>query len=222
MMKNMIVYVKEKPMNKLKKFLIKLIPNKKIRHAKLMQLRVHGNNNKIIGEIPLKTRLEIYGNNNKIIFGKNTQDFISKLHIGEKYDYIDNAVISIGDNCSAGMVDIRLRENNSYVNIGANTMISYDVNIWCSDTHSVLDSQNNITNFGKSIEIGDHVWIGMGVKIGKNTKIPSNSIVGWGSVVTKKFEKENIAIAGNPAKVIKENINWERKAPHQLLKERNK
>lgn len=207
-------------MKKLKKLLIKLIPNKKVRHAKLMQLRIHGANNKIIGEIPLKTRLEIYGNNNTIIFGKNTQDFISNIHMGEKLDYINNAVITIGDNCSAGLVDIRLREDNSVISIGDNSMISWNVCIWCSDTHSILDSQNNITNVGKSIEIGEHFWIGMGAKIGKNTKIPSNSIVGWESVVTKKFEKENIVIAGNPAKIVKENVNWDRKAPHQLLKEK--
>ncbi len=206
-------------MKKLKKFLIKLIPDKKVRHKKLMELRVHGTNNKIIGEIPLKTRLEIYGNNNTIIFGKNTHDFISNIHMGVRNAYVNNALIKIGDNCTAGLVDIRLCEDDSFVSIGDNGMISANVKIWCSDSHSVFDNENNITNYGKSVEIGEHVWIGMDVKIGKNTKISSNSIVGWGSVVTKKFEKENIIIAGNPAKIVKENIKWDRKGPQQILNE---
>ena len=47
----------------------------------------------------------------------------------------------------------------------------------------------------------------------KNTQIGSNSVVGYGSVVTKKFECENSLIVGFPAKVIKTGINWDRKPP---------
>jgi len=46
----------------------------------------------------------------------------------------------------------------------------------------------------------------MDVKINKNTKISDDSIVGWGSIVTKKFEDKNIIIAGTPAKIVKRNI----------------
>lgn len=48
-------------------------------------------------------------------------------------------------------------------------------------------------------------------KIGKNVKISDNSIVGWGSIVTRKFDEPNVIIAGIPAKVVKRGVNWDRK-----------
>lgn len=66
----------------------------------------------------------------------------------------------------------------------------------------------NRINISKDITIGEHVWIGANVSILKGCKIPNNSVIGTGAIVTKKFEKEGICIAGNPAKVVKEEINW--------------
>ena len=42
----------------------------------------------------------------------------------------------------------------------------------------------------------------------KDVTIPPNSIVGADSLVNKSFDRENIIIAGTPAKIVKENINW--------------
>ena len=47
-------------------------------------------------------------------------------------------------------------------------------------------------NYAESIEIGRHVWVGKDVKIGKNVRIADNSIVGWGSIVTKRFDEPNV------------------------------
>lgn len=38
--------------------------------------------------------------------------------------------------------------------------------------------------------------------------IPDGCIVGMGAVVAKQFSTANSVIAGNPAKIVKENINW--------------
>ena len=57
----------------------------------------------------------------------------------------------------------------------------------------------------------------MNARICKNTLIPDNCIVGISSVVTKKFETKNCVIAGNPAKVVKEDIKWNRMRPKQYL-----
>ena len=40
--------------------------------------------------------------------------------------------------------------------------------------------------------------------------ILDNSIVALGAVVCKKFEKENVLIACNPSKIIKENVSWKK------------
>lgn len=205
---------------KIKKFFIKLIPNKRLKHKYLLKLQVHGTNNEIIGEIPHKLNYKIYGNNNKIIFGKNTSGFTGNILIGTSDCFINNCCVEIGDNSAAFDSEIRLLEDNSFVKIGKNCMLSFGIKIWCSDTHSILNMDNKVTNIGKSIEIGNHVWIGADVKISKNVKTSDDSIVGWGSVVTKQFEKTNVIIAGNPAKVVKENINWNKKRPQQILNDR--
>ena len=69
--------------------------------------------------------------------------------------------------------------------------------------------EGNEKNFGKSMEIGRHVGVGKDKKIGKNVRIVDNSIIGWGSIVTRSVEESNVVIAGNPAKVVKRNINWD-------------
>lgn len=40
------------------------------------------------------------------------------------------------------------------------------------------------------------------------SKISDNSILGAKSVLAKKINEENVVIAGNPAKIIRRNINW--------------
>ena len=47
------------------------------------------------------------------------------------------------------------------------------------------------------------------VKIFKDVSIADNTVVANGSVVTKSFDKENVLLGGCPAKILKENINWE-------------
>ena len=206
-------------MRKLKKIFIKFIPFKKIRHQCEFKLNIHGKNNSWEGMLPKRINGQVYGNNNKIIFGENLQNFQAQIMIGTKDSPVNDCVLIIGANSTAGNVHILLLEDNSSITIGEDCMFSENVKIWCSDTHSILDSDNKVSNIGKFVEIGNHVWIGADVKICKNTKIADNSVVGWNSVVTKKFEKSNTVIVGNPAKVVKENINWDRRCPQQILNE---
>ena len=97
--------------------------------------------------------------------------------------------------------------------MGNDCMISYDVTVWCGDGHQVIDNHSQeIINVQKEpLNIGNHTWISNNVLITKNAKIPPNTIVGMGSVVSKKFTEEYTCIAGNPATVVKQNINWNRK-----------
>jgi acetyltransferase-like isoleucine patch superfamily enzyme len=50
----------------------------------------------------------------------------------------------------------------------------------------------------------------MGVVILKNVKIAEGCIIGRSAIVTKSFDKPNCAIAGNPAAVVKEKVEWAR------------
>jgi len=168
-----------------------------------------------------KVRIKIYGNNNSIKIHDNTYLHNVKLQIGFENSPVDNCCITIGNKTSINGSSLLLGEDNSEIKIGKECMFSFDVEMSCSDTHAILDEQGNLINRGESIIVGDHVWVCKNATIMKNTKIPNGCIVAQGSIVTKKFEKENSVIAGNPAKLVKENIRWDRVRPNKLLREKN-
>ena len=98
------------------------------------------------------------------------------------------------------------------------SQLSWGVDVWCTDAHTITDLEGNPVNYAESIEIGRHVWVGKDVKIGKNVRIADNSIVGWGSIVTKRFDEPNVILAGTPAKIVKRGINWDRKCMNKYAK----
>lgn len=57
--------------------------------------------------------------------------------------------------------------------------------------------------YGAPIIIGDNFWAGGGVTILPGVTLGDNVVVGAGSVVTKSYG-DNIVLAGNPARIIKE------------------
>lgn len=96
--------------------------------------------------------------------------------------------------------------------IGEDCMFSNSIVFRCSDGHAIFEkgTKNIINRNTEPLTIGNHCWVGQGVVFTKNARLPNNSIVGMNSLVTKKFTEEYTAIAGNPAKVVKNNVEWDR------------
>lgn len=182
-------------------------------------LKIYGNNNKIeihkdstwIGDIL------IFGNNNELVIGR-VRNFRGSIMMGFDFDRItEMSYCSIGDDCTSNGVEIKLLEKKSIIKIGKNCMLSNGIIMWATDSHSVIDTNGKLLNYGHSIVIGDHVWISRNVTFGKNTEIMHDSIVGMSSIVTTKFNEPYIAIGGNPAKIIKRNVTWTRDCPDKYL-----
>ena len=128
-------------------------------------------------------KVRIFGNDNEVCI-KSTEPFVAQINIGSKDCPANNCKIFVDKNSGSNGVNIVLMEDNSSVTIGQDTIISSGVGIFCSDTHSIINSNNEVINIGKSIEIGNHCWIGIDSKILKNTRISDNSVVAAGSIVT--------------------------------------
>jgi acetyltransferase-like isoleucine patch superfamily enzyme len=92
-------------------------------------------------------------------------------------------------------------------------MFAHNIFIRATDGHIITDkATGEILNKPKHpVVIGKNCWIGQNCLIAKNAVIPDNTIVGMGSVVTKLFKEEYTVIAGNPAKIIKTNVCWDRR-----------
>ena len=184
-----------------KNFINKIIYQQRINH--------HGKNNEFIcpNSARLKRiKIDFWGNNNKIIIGENTYLNNTKIIIGFPNCPVENCTIQIGNKTSFNSLYLQMGEDNSSVIIGENCRCSYNIELNCTDHHSIFDKEGNILNIGKKISIGNHVWICKDVRILKNSNIPDGCVIAQGSIVTKNFDKENCVIAGNPAKVVKENI----------------
>ncbi len=191
----------------------------KLKQINSLSIIDNGENNtiKILPSVyTRKVKIKIFGNNNTVEISDNSYLHNVHIRIGFPDCPIDNCLVKIGADTSFNSTEIQLGESESSVIIGDNCMFSFNIEITCTDTHSVLDLEGNLLNRGENITIGNHVWVGKEAKILKNTSISDNCIVAQNSIVTKKFDTKNAVIAGNPAKIVKENINWVKTRP-QLI-----
>ncbi|EHJ51986.1 sugar O-acetyltransferase [Streptococcus macacae] len=115
-----------------------------------------------------------------------TCDYGSHIYVGE--NFYANANCTFLDVCE--------------IRIGNNALIGPNVQM-LTPLHP-LNAKERISGleYGAPIMIGDNVWIGGGATVLPGVTLGDNVVVGAGSVVTKSFGN-NVAIAGNPAKIIK-------------------
>ena len=136
----------------------------------------------------------------------------SSMIVEGDFALYQGASIYVGENAILRIKGDSFLNTNSvlncfdYIEIGNGTMISDDVRIQDSDNHGVYE--NGIAKeITKPIIIGDHVWIGKNALILKGVTIGNGAIVAAGSVVVKDVSAKTL-VAGNPAKVIKDNVEW--------------
>lgn len=172
------------------------------------KIKIEGKGNRIVLEDFTQLRnttIYIHGNNNVIHLSE-------RCYMNEADFYIEdnNGQIIIGKHTSVdGKTQFAVIEGKS-INIGNDCMFSSGINVRTGDSHSILDINKNRINPSKDVSIGDHCWIGMHSIILKGSTLHTGTIVGAGSIVSKEINCGNCIIAGVPAKVIKENVDWSR------------
>ncbi len=181
-----------------------------------LDIEINGSNNTIIltAETLFKSsKIIIEANNANLTFGTSPE--INNLSVFVRLGRNQKLKWGNGSTITGGYIE--LCETGASVTIGQDCMIGWHVSIVATDFHAVLDKKTKkVLNGPGNIIIGDKCWIGHGVRLLKNAKIPNNTIVGAESVVTKNFTETYTVIGGNPAKIVKKNVCWDRKSPTEL------
>lgn len=176
----------------------------------------------IQGAKVIKCKFGICGKNNEIEIQNGANVCYTSIQIDGNGNHV------ILDGCS-GILSITLRGNgclihihkdssfedaymvcmgqNNSIMIGESCMFSGRVEFWNSDTHLITNLDNQPCNPSKPIVIGNHIWGGKYAKVLKGVTIGDNSIIGMGAIVTHDVPANSI-VAGNPAKVVKSDVNW--------------
>ena len=187
-----------------------------------LKIKINGNNNTI--KIP--SRFGVIGS----FFDINSDNFTLEIEPTIWFHNVwlrsyagKNQYIKIGKNTSFEQANITVADEAKLI-ICEDCMFLSDISIWAVDGHAIFDCvSQKCTNYTKkTLFIGNHVWCGEGTKITKNAHIYDNSIIGAGCVACKDYKFGNVIIGGNPGKIIKENISWNRISPYEAIKMQSK
>lgn len=190
-------------------------------------VRIEGNNNSVTfgpGARLQDCHITISGDGNRVQVDSALQIGVGVLLQG------DRNTLSIGTGCVIRSLGLVCEDDGNEITLGAGTEIagatslaaiegtkitigsrclfSGGVHARTGDSHSITDLNGKRVNPSADITIGDHVWVGMNVTILKGSVVADSCVIGAASVVTRRFTTPNCALGGNPARVIREEIDW--------------
>lgn len=194
--------------------------------SSLLPVRMKGKDNHIVRKSRLgrNFRIRVYGDNNSITIGSgctltNTSILMtgngSRIVVEDDVRFLGPCKIILGGGSTlivrrnAGVRGVEFNLNGAKIEVGELCMFSYGIVLRNHDSHRVINpATREVMNAPRDIVLGKHVWVAQNATILKGCRIGDDSIIGFGSIVTKGCASGSI-LAGNPAKVVKENINWD-------------
>ena len=123
--------------------------------------------------------------------------------------FAKSASLTLGDDVTCN--DARLRAFDADVALERDAMLSDDVLIQANDNHALidLDQRKVINGRRRQTVVERHVWIGSRATVAPGVRIGHGAVIGAGAVVAGDVAPRT-AVAGNPARVVRENITWSR------------
>ncbi len=125
----------------------------------------------------------------------------SSIYYGADIILFKGSTLKIGNSFINSNCKIRCHQS---ITIGDDCAISHDFTVMDSNAHSLNSDKKTLP-----VEIKNHVWIGTRVTILSGVTVGEGAVIAAGSVVTKDVPPYTV-VGGNPAKVLKENIEWKR------------
>ena len=155
-----------------------------------------------VGVFDNKRERSVWNVRGKIIFkGK------CYLGHGVKINVTETGTLTFGNNVNftaESAIDCQKE-----ISFGDNCLVSWENFFIDGDYHTIFDEMGNSKNPPRSITIGNHVWFGCRCLVLKGVFVADNCVIGAGSLLNGNYPTPNSIIAGSPATMIKENINWQ-------------
>lgn len=162
--------------------------------------------NVFIGRSIINAQKVNIGANVRIVH--HTSISCNQLDIGEGTSILSGTVIQ-GDGSFTIGKNSRII-NDHYIDLGNDVIIGN--NTWLAGKRSQIWTHGSLhTKTGKKdlrVIIGDDIYIGSNTLIAPGVHIANLNLIGMGSVITKSIETSRNVIAGNPATVVKQDIDW--------------
>lgn len=147
-------------------------------------------------DVVLDEHCELFGQIESYNHGKVTMGKWSKVGMGTKINCVN--CITIGDETAIADF-VTIVDHNFHP-------VNPDDRRYMRHTPHGSRERQPMYSANAPIVIGKNVWIGSGVRICKGVTIGDNAVIGACSIVTKDIPANCVAV-GNPAKVVKENID---------------
>lgn len=92
------------------------------------------------------------------------------------------------------------------ISFGVSSGMSWNATVVDTDLHPIT-VDGRMLEQDRSVRLGDRAFVGAGATVLKGVTLGDGAIVGAGAIVTKDVPARCI-VAGNPARVVHENIDW--------------
>ncbi|QOG03814.1 hypothetical protein [Flavobacterium sp. MDT1-60] len=159
-----------------------------------------------IGKVIINCNKVTIGDN--VYIANNNLILCKELSIGQKTSIHSGNVFQGSANFSIG-TNSRIINNHYFdlyhnIEIGNNTWIAgKGSQFW---THGSIHTKLKTKDL--SIKIKNDIYIGSASCFAPGVCIESENLIGLGSVITKSFLENKTIIAGNPAIVVKQDVDW--------------
>lgn len=168
-------------------------------------LLVEGDDNEVIFAKPLhvvpsdRVRMAVFGHGNRIRIGAVYSKSLT-IHC------VNGLRCEIGDRSSFNELNISANEPSS-IQIGEDCLFAMGVKVYPTDFHKILAGGVRV-NAPKPVVIGNKVWLCEGVMVLSGAVIGDGCVIGAAAVVSGRVPRRSVAV-GNPAYVIRSDIDWE-------------
>lgn len=138
-----------------------------------------------------------------------------RLFVGRGSAVRAQILLTLQSSCFIGdgttMAGARIQVANGDCSFGDDCLLAEDVQVLAHEMRPIHDmASGELRNGGRRrLKIGRHVWLGARATVLPDAHIGDHSCVAPGSVVSERMPA-NAWIAGNPARVVQEQIGWAR------------